>query len=159
MDATTGLQGLLALRTSYSSRTWPVGWNKRAPRPSTRTRGPSSWMGAACEKVKNDSRWMATRYAIIRRGIECGAILLLAIASSNNPADVMTKSLPRSSGRPLGHSTPPVKSCLGTDMMCVLLWTDHSAQCNTSFFCKKPICPRFAAFAVCPVGERTPFMH
>jgi len=47
--------------------------------------------GAACEKVKSSSRWMATCYAMVRWGVTCLTIILLAIASSNNPADMMTK--------------------------------------------------------------------
>ena len=83
---------LLALRTLLKDLT--CGMEQRGPTPIY-TDSRAVELGAACEKVKNDSRWMATRYAMIRWGITCGTILLMAIASCDNPADIMTKCLPR----------------------------------------------------------------
>jgi hypothetical protein len=83
---------LLALRTLLKDMA--CGMEQVGPTPIY-TDSRAVELGAACEKVKNDSRWMATRYAMIRWGIACGTILLLAVASSENPADMMTKNLSR----------------------------------------------------------------
>jgi hypothetical protein len=47
--------------------------------------------GTICEKVSKISRWMATRYAMVRWGISCLTILLLGISTWDNPSDVLTK--------------------------------------------------------------------
>jgi hypothetical protein len=49
--------------------------------------------GQACERIDKNSRWMATRYAMVRWGIECGTIDLRLIAGSENCADIFTKAL------------------------------------------------------------------
>ena len=49
--------------------------------------------GQACERIDKNSRWMATRYAMVRWGIECGTIDLRLIAGRDNCADIFTKAL------------------------------------------------------------------
>ena len=49
--------------------------------------------GQACERIDKNSRWMATRYAMVRWGIECGSIDLRLVAGEENCADIFTKAL------------------------------------------------------------------
>ena len=68
--------------------------------------------GTACEKVSKDSRWMATRYAMVRWGITCLTIILLGISTWDNPADILTKCVSkdlflRHRAVLLGHQAPP----------------------------------------------------
>ena len=51
-------------------------------------------LGTVCERISKGSRWMATRYAMIRWSILCLTIVLLGIAGEDNPADILTKALP-----------------------------------------------------------------
>jgi hypothetical protein len=83
---------ILALRTLLKDMS--CGMDQTTPTPLY-TDSRSVEQGAACEKVKSSSRWMATRYAMVRWGITCLTLILLAIASSDNPADMMTKCVPK----------------------------------------------------------------
>jgi len=47
--------------------------------------------GTTCEKVNKASRWLATRYAMIRWGISNLSIILLGISTWDNPSDILTK--------------------------------------------------------------------
>ena len=47
--------------------------------------------GTALEQLGKSSRWLATRYAMLRFGGECGAIDARKCASARNPANLMTK--------------------------------------------------------------------
>ena len=49
--------------------------------------------GQACERIDKNSRWMATRYAMVRWGIECGSIDLRLVTGEENCADIFTKAL------------------------------------------------------------------
>ncbi len=47
--------------------------------------------GAICGKVSKASRWLDTRYAMVRWGISCLAILLLGISTWDKPSGILTK--------------------------------------------------------------------
>ena len=49
--------------------------------------------GTRCERLGKSSRWLAARYAMIRFGIACGAIIPRKRAASDNVADLVTKAL------------------------------------------------------------------
>ena len=49
--------------------------------------------GQACERTDKNSRWMATRYAMVRWGIECGSIDLRLVTGEENCAGIFTKAL------------------------------------------------------------------
>ena len=49
--------------------------------------------GTGCERLKKSSRWMATRYAMIRWGLLCRSIRLAKVAADRNCADIVTKVL------------------------------------------------------------------
>ena len=49
--------------------------------------------GQACERIDKNSRWMASRYAMVRWGIECGTVELLLEKGTGNCADIFTKAL------------------------------------------------------------------
>ena len=55
--------------------------------------------GQACERIDKNSRWMATRYAMVRWGIECGSIDLRLVPhrgdreTEKNCSDIFTKAL------------------------------------------------------------------
>ena len=49
--------------------------------------------GTGCERLKKSSRWMATRYAMIRWGLRCRSIRLAKVAAERNCADIVTKVL------------------------------------------------------------------
>ena len=49
--------------------------------------------GTGCERLKKSSRWMATRYAMIRWGLACKTIRLMKVAAVDNVADIVTKCL------------------------------------------------------------------
>ena len=49
--------------------------------------------GTGCERLVKTSRWMATRYAMIRWGLSCGTIDLRKIRAEDNSADIVTKCL------------------------------------------------------------------
>ena len=57
------------------------------------TDSKSAAQGQACEKVDKNSRWMASRYAMVRWGIECGTVELLRTTGPGNCADIFTKAL------------------------------------------------------------------
>ena len=82
---------ILGLRTLL--RDMHVGLDQTAPTPLF-TDSRSVEQGGVCERVNKGSRWMATRYAMIRWAIACLTIVLLGIAAADNPADILTKALP-----------------------------------------------------------------
>jgi hypothetical protein len=49
--------------------------------------------GISAEKINKNSRWMASRYAMIVWGVICMTILLSSIPSSGNVSDILTKAL------------------------------------------------------------------
>ena len=49
--------------------------------------------GTGCERLKKSSRWMASRYAMIRWGLACGTIDLRKADAADNCADIVTKCL------------------------------------------------------------------
>ena len=49
--------------------------------------------GTGCERLKKSSRWMATRYAMIRWGLACKTIRLMKVPAADNVADIVTKCL------------------------------------------------------------------
>ena len=49
--------------------------------------------GTGCKRLKKSSRWMATRYAMIRRGLACKTIRLMKVPAFDNVADIVTKCL------------------------------------------------------------------
>jgi len=49
--------------------------------------------GTGCERLSKSSRWMATRYAMIRWGLSCGTIELAKVPAEDNCADIVTKCL------------------------------------------------------------------
>jgi hypothetical protein len=49
--------------------------------------------GTGCERLKKSSRWMATRYAMIRWGLRCRSIRLAKVAADDNCSDIVTKVL------------------------------------------------------------------
>ena len=49
--------------------------------------------GTGCERLKKSSRWMASRYAVIRWGLACGTIDLRKADAADNCADIVTKCL------------------------------------------------------------------
>ena len=49
--------------------------------------------GTGCERLSKSSRWMASRYAMIRWGLACGTINLAKVAAADNCADIVTKVL------------------------------------------------------------------
>ena len=49
--------------------------------------------GTGCERLKKSSRWMGTRYAMIRWGLACRTIRLAKVPAVDNCADIVTKCL------------------------------------------------------------------
>ena len=49
--------------------------------------------GSGCERLRKSSRWMATRYAMIRWGIACGTMRLRKLLAADNNGDILTKAL------------------------------------------------------------------
>ena len=49
--------------------------------------------GTHCEKLSKSSRWLATRYAMIRFGIACGAIKPTKCPAEDNLSDILTKAI------------------------------------------------------------------
>ena len=49
--------------------------------------------GRSAERMAKSSRWLATRYAMIRWAERCKTVRLAQIASEDNCADIMTKCL------------------------------------------------------------------
>jgi hypothetical protein len=49
--------------------------------------------GTGCERLQKSSRWMASRYAMVRWGLRCGTIDLRKVAAADNCADIVTKCL------------------------------------------------------------------
>ena len=49
--------------------------------------------GTNCEKLAKASRWLCTRYAMIRHGTACGVVQPTKIPAAENIADIMTKAL------------------------------------------------------------------
>ena len=49
--------------------------------------------GTGCERLSKSSRWMASRYAMIRWGLACGTINLAKVAAADNCANIVTKVL------------------------------------------------------------------
>ena len=49
--------------------------------------------GTHCERLSKSSRWLATRYAMIRFGIASGAIKPMKVSAEDNLADLLTKPL------------------------------------------------------------------
>jgi len=49
--------------------------------------------GTGCERLQKSSRWMASRYAMIRWGLRCGTIDLQKVSAADNCADIVTKCL------------------------------------------------------------------
>ena len=49
--------------------------------------------GRGAERMAKSSRWLATRYAMIRWAERCNTVRLAQIASEDNCADIMTKCL------------------------------------------------------------------
>ena len=49
--------------------------------------------GVECERLRTASRWMATRYALLRWGLACGTFTLDTVPSGLNPANGLTKAL------------------------------------------------------------------
>ena len=49
--------------------------------------------GTQCERLGKSSRWLAARYAMIRFGIQCGAIVARKRDGDDNVADIVTKPL------------------------------------------------------------------
>ena len=49
--------------------------------------------GTGCERLQKSSRWMASRYAMIRWGLRCGTIDLQKVPAAHNCADIVTKCL------------------------------------------------------------------
>jgi hypothetical protein len=49
--------------------------------------------GTGCERLRKSSRWMATRYAMMRWGLACSTIRLAKVAAADNCADIVTKCL------------------------------------------------------------------
>ena len=50
--------------------------------------------GTVCERIIKSSRWMVTRYAMVRWAVLCLTLVLLGISSEDNMADMLTKCLP-----------------------------------------------------------------
>jgi hypothetical protein len=49
--------------------------------------------GIRCERLVKPSRWLAARYAMIRFGIQCGAITARKREGAENASDIVTKPL------------------------------------------------------------------
>jgi hypothetical protein len=49
--------------------------------------------GVECERLRKSSRWLATRYALLRWGLACRTITLEKVLSALNPANGLTKAL------------------------------------------------------------------
>ena len=49
--------------------------------------------GSNCEKLAKSSRWLSSRYAMIRHGRACGLIDPVKVKSEGNVADIVTKPL------------------------------------------------------------------
>ena len=101
---------ILGLRTLLKDM--HCGLDQQYPTPLY-TDSRSVELGTVCERVSKGSRWMATRYAMIRWAVLCLTIVLYGIASEDNPADILTKALPallffQHRAVMLGHAPPPV---------------------------------------------------
>ena len=49
--------------------------------------------GISAEKINKNSRWMASRYAMLVWGVLCLTLLLCSVPSSGNVSDILTKAL------------------------------------------------------------------
>ena len=49
--------------------------------------------GTACERLVKSSRWLAARYAMIRRGVASDIILPTKVPGASNVANILTKPL------------------------------------------------------------------
>ena len=49
--------------------------------------------GTDCERLVKSSRWLASRYAMIRYGKACGVINPIKVPGEDNVADIVTKAL------------------------------------------------------------------
>jgi hypothetical protein len=49
--------------------------------------------GTHCRKVSNESKWVSTRYAMVRRAEELQAIRLMKCSTELNFSDILTKAL------------------------------------------------------------------
>ncbi len=71
--------------------------------------------GRGADRMAKSSRWLATRYAMIRWAERCNAVRLAHIPSHDNCADILTKCLTGDAFRRhrttvLGHSAAEAKS-------------------------------------------------
>ena len=80
----------LALRTLQ--RDLDVGVEPTGPTPMF-TDAQALIDGTGCERLSKSSRWMATRYAMIRWGLSCGTVELAKVSAEENCADIVTKCL------------------------------------------------------------------
>ena len=81
---------ILALRSLQQDLDLGVGPTKPTP---LYTDAQAMIDGTGCERLKKSSRWMATRYAMIRWGLRCRSIRLAKVAAERNCADIVTKVL------------------------------------------------------------------
>ena len=87
---TLALKYIVALRTLQ--RDLDVGVAPRFPTPLF-TDAQALIDGTGCERLSKSSRWMASRYAMIRWGLACGSIDLAKVPAADNCADIVTKCL------------------------------------------------------------------
>jgi hypothetical protein len=87
---TLALKYIVALRTLQ--RDLDVGVAPSMPTPLY-TDAQSLIDGTGCERLSKSSRWMASRYAMIRWGLACGSVTLAKVPAADNCADIVTKCL------------------------------------------------------------------
>jgi hypothetical protein len=87
---TLALKYIVAMRTLQ--RDLDVGVAPRFPTPLF-TDAQALIDGTGCERLSKSSRWMASRYAMIRWGLACGTIDLAKVPAADNCADIVTKCL------------------------------------------------------------------
>ena len=89
--ATTCYKYIMALRMMlYELRVGPPGAVNPTP---IYTDSQVLLDGAASERLSKSSRWLAARYAMMRRGRESRQIAPLKVAAEDNVADIVTKPL------------------------------------------------------------------
>ena len=87
-QASRAVKGVIGMRLLYRE----LGATQTAPTP-LRTDAKVLVDGARCQKVSQESKWVATRYAMVREAQEDGSLVLVQWPTAENAAGLFTKPL------------------------------------------------------------------
>ena len=87
-QASRAVKDVIGMRLLYRE----LGATQTAPTP-LRTDAKVLVDGARCQKVSQESKWVATRYAMVREAQEDGSLVLVQWPTAENAADLFTKPL------------------------------------------------------------------